>query len=75
MKKKLELDITELESALDHANMANMELQKNIKLYQERIRDKTMQYEAEQIAKDKARDYLMNAERKAHSVQNALEEM
>merc|ERR1719374_372420 len=74
MKKKLELDITELESALDHANMANMELQKSIKLYQERIREKTMQYEAEQIAKDRARDYMMNAERRAHSVANALEE-
>jgi len=74
MRKKLELDINELESALDHANLANMELQKNIKLYQERIRDKTMQFESEQIAKDKARDYMLNAERRAHSVQNALEE-
>jgi len=74
MKKKLELDINELESALDQANMANMELQKNIKLYQDRIREKTMQFEAEQVAKEKARDYMLNAERKAHSVQNALEE-
>ena len=74
MKKKLELDINELESALDQANMANMELQKNIKLYQERIREKTMQFEAEQVAKEKARDYMLNAERKAHSAQNALEE-
>ena len=74
MRKKLELDINELESALDHANLANMELQKNIKLYQERIRDKSMQFESEQIAKDKARDYMLNAERRAHSVQNALEE-
>merc|ERR1711923_93459 len=67
MRKKLELDINELESALEHANMANMDLQKS-------IRDKTMQFEAEQMAKDKARDYMLNAERKAHSVQNALEE-
>ncbi len=74
MRKKLELDINELESALEHANMANMELQKSIKLYQDRVREKTMQFEAEQIAKDKARDYMLNAERKAHSVQNALEE-
>ena len=74
MRKKLELDINELESALDHANMANMELQKSIKLYQERIKDKTMQFEAEQVAKDRARDYMLNAERKAHSSQNALEE-
>jgi len=74
MRKKLELDIGELDSALEHANMANIELQKNIKLYQERIRDKTMQYESEQIAKEKARDYMLNAERRAHCVQNALEE-
>merc|ERR1719430_239998 len=52
MKKKLELDIGELDSALDHANMANMELQKSIKNYQDKTRDKTAQFEAEQQAKD-----------------------
>merc|ERR1719225_2005997 len=74
IKKKLELDIGELDSALDHANLANAELQKNIKLYQDRIREKTLQLENEQLAKDKAKDYLLNAERKAHSAMNAVEE-
>merc|ERR1719245_1056891 len=74
IKKKLELDINELDSALDHANLSNAELQKNIKLYQDRIREKTLQLETEQQAKDTAKDYLLNAERRAHSAQNALEE-
>jgi hypothetical protein len=34
MRKKLELDINELESALSHANLANAELQKSVRLYQ-----------------------------------------
>jgi len=50
------------------------ELQKNIKLYQDRIREKTLQLETEQQAKDTAKDYLLTAERRAHSAQNALEE-
>merc|ERR1719342_1119482 len=74
IKKKLELDINELDSALDHANLANAELQKNIKLYQDRIREKTLQLESEQLAKDKAKDYLLTAERRAHSALNAVEE-
>ena len=74
IKKKLELDINELDSALDHANLSNAELQKNIKLYQDRIREKTLQLESEQQSKDTAKDYLLNAERRAHSAQNALEE-
>ena len=49
MRKKLELDIGELDSALEHAHLANLELQKNIKSYQDKIRDKTMQYESEQV--------------------------
>jgi len=74
LRKKLELDIGELDSALDHANMANIELQKSIKNYQDKIRDKTQQYEAEQLAKDAAKEYMVTAERRAHGAQNALEE-
>ena len=74
MRKKLELDINELDSALDHANLANVELGKNIKLYQDRIREKTMQLEAEQVAKDAAKDHMLASERRAHSAQNAVEE-
>jgi len=39
LKKKLESDINELEIALDHANKANADAQKNIKKYQEQIRE------------------------------------
>merc|ERR1740128_427336 len=44
LRKKLELDIGELDSALDHANMANMELQKSIKNCQDKTREKTAQF-------------------------------
>merc|ERR1712156_304130 len=50
MRKKLELDIGELDSALEHAHLANLELQKNIKSYQDKIREKTLKFEAEQVA-------------------------
>merc|ERR1712141_44334 len=74
MRKRLELDIGELDSALEHANLANMDLQKNIKNYQDRTKEKMMQYEDEQRAKDIARDVMLNAERRANTMQNALEE-
>eukprot|EP00095_Tigriopus_kingsejongensis_P003885 maker-scaffold603_size126491-snap-gene-0.28 protein:Tk03885 transcript:maker-scaffold603_size126491-snap-gene-0.28-mRNA-1 annotation:"myosin heavy muscle isoform x19" len=74
MRKKLELDVNELESSLEHANLANMELQKNIKGYQDKIKEKTCQYEDEQRAKDMARDMMLAAERRAGSMQNGLEE-
>ncbi|MCP9266367.1 Myosin-4 [Dirofilaria immitis] len=38
LKKKLESDINELEIALDHANQANAEAQKNVKRYQDQMR-------------------------------------
>merc|ERR550539_1369795 len=74
MRKRLELDICELDSALEHANLANMDLQKNIKNYQDRTKEKMMQYEDEQRAKDIARDIMLNAERRSNTMQNALEE-
>merc|ERR1712110_410343 len=74
MRKRLELDIGELDSALEHANLANMDLQKNIKNYQDRTKEKMMGYEDEQRAKDIARDVMLNAERRANTMQNALEE-
>ncbi len=43
VKKKLESDINELEIALDHANKANADAQKNIKKYLEQIRELQMQ--------------------------------
>merc|ERR1712083_1249499 len=59
MKKKLESDVGELEVSLDHANAANIETQKVIKGYHNRIRDSQACLENEQRAKDAARDNLL----------------
>merc|ERR1712073_197887 len=73
-KKKLEADVSELETSLEHANAANQETQKSIKKYHQQIRDAQTHLEEEQRAKEVTRDHLIATERKAHSVQNALEE-
>ena len=39
MKKKLETDVLDLDNALEHANAANAETQKQIKKYQQSLRD------------------------------------
>ena len=74
MKKKLEADVLELETALEHANMANLETQTVIKKYHEQIRNAQVKLEAEQRSKDQVRDQLLASERRANSNQNALEE-
>merc|ERR1719273_2823465 len=74
MKKKLESDVGELEIALEHANSNNLETQKVIKKYQQQIREGQTKLEDEQRAKEVARDALVGAERKAHAMQNGLEE-
>merc|ERR1719336_3472262 len=74
MKKKLESDVGDLEMALEHSNANNLETQKSIKKYQGQIRDAAGKLEEEQRTKEHARDALVNAERKAHGMQNGLEE-
>lgn len=74
MKKKLEADINELEIALDHANKANAEAQKNIKRYQQQLKDVQTALEEEQRARDEARELLGISERRANALQNELEE-
>merc|ERR1719499_572559 len=74
MKKKLESDVGELEIALEHSNANNQDTQKNIKKYQQQIREAQAKLEDEQKAKEVARDALVAGERKAHAMQNALEE-
>merc|ERR1711935_430773 len=74
MKKKLESDVGELEIGLEHSNANNLETQKAIKTYQYQIRDAAQKLADEQRAKELARDGLVAAERKAHAMQNALEE-
>jgi len=74
MKKKLEADVVELEMSLEHANAANQETQKAIKRYHTQIREAQAKLEDEQRNKEVCRDQLIASDRKAHSVQNALEE-
>merc|ERR1711981_964828 len=74
MKKKLEADVSELEMSLEHANANNFETQKAIKKYQQQIRDGQGKLEEEQRTKATARDLLVVADRKAHAMQNGLEE-
>merc|ERR1719412_1663881 len=74
MKKKLEADVAELEMSLEHANSSNVETQKSIKKYQTQIRDVQAKLEGEQREKEIARDQMLVADRKAHAMQNALEE-
>merc|ERR1711887_88121 len=70
----LECDVGELETSLEHANAANAETQKAIKRYHQSIRESQAKFEDEQRAKDAARDALIAADRRANSMQNALEE-
>merc|ERR1712102_273731 len=73
-KKKLEADVSELETSLEHANAANQETQKAIKKYHQQIRDAQSRLEEEQRAKEVTRDNLIASDRRAHAAQNALEE-
>merc|ERR1712226_1612655 len=56
MKKKLEKDVCDLELSLEHANAANLETQKVIKGYHQKIRESQTKLEDEARAKDAARD-------------------
>merc|ERR1719464_1264286 len=48
MKKKLEADVVELDTALEHANAANQDTQKAIKKYHQQIREAQAKLEEEQ---------------------------
>merc|ERR1719251_517555 len=74
MKKKLECDVGDLDTSLEHANAANQETQKTIKKYHLSIRDAQTKLEDEQGGKEAAHDNLIAADRKANANQNALEE-
>merc|ERR1712072_434695 len=74
MKKKLETDVVDLGVALEHANAANSESQRNIKRIQTVIREVQAKYEDEVRAKSAAQDALIAAERRVNANQNALEE-
>merc|ERR1719397_2342445 len=74
MKKKLESDVLDLDTSLEHANAANAETQGTIKKCHDRLREVQARLEDEQRGKEIAHDNLIAADRKAHANQNALEE-
>merc|ERR1712055_1187018 len=74
MKKKLEADVLDLDTALEHANAANAESQKGIKMIQQRLREVQARFEEENRAKAIAQDNLIAADRRCNANQNALEE-
>merc|ERR1711971_33246 len=74
MKKKLDPDVIDLGVALEHANAANAESQRNISLIQGNIRNVQKRFEEESRAKAVATDNLIAADRRANANQNALEE-
>merc|ERR1712158_235205 len=74
MKKKLESDVVDLGVALEHANAANAESQRNIKRIQTTMREIQAKYEEEVRAKTAAQDALIASERRVNANQNALEE-
>merc|ERR1711992_420492 len=74
MKKKLEADVLDLHTALEHANAANAESQRQIKVIQQRLREVQARFEEESRAKAIAQDNLIAADRRCDTNQNALEE-
>ena len=74
MKKKLDTDVIDLGVALEHANAANAESQRNIQMILNNIRGVQQKFEDESRAKSAALDNLISADRKANANQNALEE-
>ena len=74
IKKKLDADANDLGMALEHANAANAENQRNINRVKNNIREVQTKYEDEVRAKAVAQDNLIAADRRANANQNALEE-
>merc|ERR1711970_1072375 len=74
MKKKLETDVSDLDLALEHANAGDLETQGTIKKYQTQVRDAQVKVDDESHMKSIAQDDKVASERKAGSMQNALEE-
>ena len=74
MKKKLETDVLDLETGLDHANASNQETQKSIQKYGQQVREVQDKLEQESHAKSAAHEGLVSAERKCNANKNALEE-
>jgi len=73
-RKKLEADVGELETAIEHANQIHDQNQHNMRRYQDSIQKAGVELDEETNIKDLARENLINMERRSHGLQNALEE-
>lgn len=60
---------------MDHANKANVDAQKNMKRYQDGIRELQQQIEDEQRIREEVRDQLATAERRAQMLQTEKEDL
>ena len=65
----------ELEIALDHANKSNVDAQKNLKRYQDHVRDLQSQVEEEQRSTLEAREHASLAERRSQILQQEKEDL
>ncbi|EGT54067.1 hypothetical protein CAEBREN_30667 [Caenorhabditis brenneri] len=63
-KKKLETDINQLEIALDHANKANVDAQKNLKKLFDQVKELQGQVDDEQRRREEIRENYLAAEKR-----------
>ncbi|CAD6189770.1 unnamed protein product [Caenorhabditis auriculariae] len=63
-KKKLESDINQLEIALDHANKANVDAQKNLKKLFDQVKELQGQVDDEQRRREEIRENYLAAEKR-----------
>uniref|UniRef100_A0A158R688 Myosin motor domain-containing protein n=1 Tax=Syphacia muris TaxID=451379 RepID=A0A158R688_9BILA len=75
VKRKLEMDISELEVALDHAVRANDDAQKNSKRYADQIVELQAVIDDEQRRREEFRENFLNAEKKLAAAQVEKEDL
>uniref|UniRef100_A0A0M3J9W4 CCDC144C domain-containing protein n=1 Tax=Anisakis simplex TaxID=6269 RepID=A0A0M3J9W4_ANISI len=73
LKKKLEADVNDLETALTHANSANEDTQTNLKKYAQQISELQHVLEDEQIRRQQFSEDCVNAEKRLAFVQSEKE--
>uniref|UniRef100_A0A0M3J052 Myosin_tail_1 domain-containing protein n=1 Tax=Anisakis simplex TaxID=6269 RepID=A0A0M3J052_ANISI len=73
LKKKLEADVNDLETALTHANSANEDTQTNLRKYAQQISELQHVLEDEQIRRQQFSEDCVNAEKRLAFVQSEKE--
>uniref|UniRef100_A0A915EFF8 Myosin motor domain-containing protein n=1 Tax=Ditylenchus dipsaci TaxID=166011 RepID=A0A915EFF8_9BILA len=75
IKKKLESDITELDLALEHANRANDDAQKNAKRYVDQIKELQNQINEDQQKREEFREKFLSEEKRFQTVKQEQQEL